>query len=237
MTVDSEQKKMIDKVTKLLALADGTEHSEEADTARKMAIELMAKYNITLGKTSDTEPVMQDDQDSLDDFNSHAHYSTLVGSIARFCDVFVMRHKGYGSNKWILRYIGTPAHLEAFAYMKDIVIRQRNDAMLRHILSGTADHETSTDRAREQWFMGFAYGVSSKINELMSARDQKLRAWGIVPVKKADLARSWYEQNHGALRKGVKTNPKYLRSGYQAGREVQLNKAVSKGSNGPLELN
>lgn len=41
--MNAEKQRILDKVIKLLTLADGTTFAEEADTAKNMAAELMAK--------------------------------------------------------------------------------------------------------------------------------------------------------------------------------------------------
>lgn len=45
-----EQKRLLDRITKLLALAGSTTFSAEAQTAREMADKLMAEHKIVVGE-------------------------------------------------------------------------------------------------------------------------------------------------------------------------------------------
>ena len=54
-SMNSARKKLIDAVTKILALADSTGHEAEAATARAKAAELIAKYDIIVGSSKDLE--------------------------------------------------------------------------------------------------------------------------------------------------------------------------------------
>ena len=228
MTMTEEQKKMVDKVTKLLTLAEGTNHSQEAETARRMAIELMAKYNISLSNRVDKESNGIVDQ-QLDIYNSHEHYYHLINAVAKFNDVFVIIVQKSTGQK-LLRYIGKESSLSTFDYMRDIVEKQRNTAWILHSANPRFSHETYCEQKRNQWYLGYAYGVMSKVMELLQSRDAKIHEWGLVPVSQIKKAEQWYkEKTNAKIRNSSSSNNQYLQSGYRSGRDVSLNRAVNNG--------
>lgn len=234
MNITEEQKRMIDKVTKLLSLADSTNHVAERETAKQMAAELMAKYNITLSDKKDT--IFNIVNEDLDEYNSHEHHITLMNALGKFNGVFVIviRHEDYRKT---LRYIGSEASLINFNYMREIVELQRNTAYLKQMEDPKYAMDFRVPSQRNQWFLGYSYGVQAKLIELMKMRDQKIQEWGLVPVKEHEKAEDWYRKNvPNNLRKGRAPNSKFLSSGYQAGKQVSLNRAVpGNGSTGGIK--
>ncbi len=226
MTMTEEQKRMIDKVIKLLTLAESTDHPEEAETARRTAIEMMAKYNLSLGDRKDVQDFNIKEQ-SLDYWDDHQHYFYLMNAIGRFLDVCVIIID-IGNGRHILRYVGTESALSTFEYMKDIVERQRNFAWVKHSLDPRFEHETSSLVHRNKYYLGYAYGVGSKVSELLKQRNHKIQEWGLVPVSHFEKAKKWYAENSGLKLSHRSTVPSpHFRSGYDAGREVSLNRAVN----------
>ena len=54
--MEADRKKLIDKIVKLLALANSSDFSEEAKTAKNLEAELLAKHDIAVFELEDGAP-------------------------------------------------------------------------------------------------------------------------------------------------------------------------------------
>lgn len=218
--MDETRKKLIDRVMKLLALADGTNHKEESDSARKMAVELMAKHNIRLSEAgkNDREFVAIKEMFGSRQMN---HTTLLYNAVADFNGVLMLTGMSNRHSQKHFKYIGTRSALEAFKYMLDVVLQQR-DRNWETFASSHLRH-TST---KQQWLLGFAIGVGSKCEEIKSASCQQVQEWGLVPVDEANQALAWYKKNNKVQNCKVGVN-NYSPHGFSSGRSVNLHKGVS----------
>jgi Protein of unknown function (DUF2786) len=166
--MNSDRKKVLDAVTKILALADSTSHEAEAATARSKAAELIAKYDITVASLNDLEKF-----ESVSEFrvgSVPSYEFTLLAAIGEFCGVLVMsapRQNG-GRN---YEFFGKPQDHAAFRYMREIVSTQQDRAWMDYL----AAHPDCA-RQRVSWKNSFANGVSEKVDELMRAATVQQKA-------------------------------------------------------------
>lgn len=232
MTLSNDRKKLIDKVVKLLALADSTNHSEEADTARRMAADLMAKHNIKL-----TEAEIRDEierQKRTQSVKSMQKFDIdLIWAITKFNGVSAVFKDGvkFHEKKSSFDFIGTPQDIEAADYMIDIVKQQRKQSYevykADYIKNSSYDEWDADERDWRLWHNGFTMGVQRKLHDLKKAADNKINEWGLVVVNPHDIALKWFNENvektktsKGRMRGGS-------RSGFESGKNVHLNKGVS----------
>lgn len=126
MTINNERMKLIDKVIKLLALSEGTNHGPEAESAKKMAAKLMADHNIALGDITNTkkEPFSEKVQ-PLTRKAPIQYDAMLICILSCFCGVEVISRVGTITNGQYT-FVGRPSDLEAAQYMVDIVFQQRD---------------------------------------------------------------------------------------------------------------
>lgn len=231
--ITTERQQLIDKVQALLSKADNTTFEAEAEAFRDKAAELMAKHNITMHDT--TAPQFQakeyDEQVPL-------HDQHLRNAVARFNGVFLVRTRlgyGYGQKAYSVKVIGTLADIEAYEYMLSVVHRQRNSAFIKYVDDKVAKGDPPTAKEREEFYLGFAYGVNNKVDSLLKAQNTKISEWGLVPVDNRKSAEAWYTADN-KVRQSRPTTAKYQYAGVEAGRNVNLNKGVTSSNGKHLAL-
>jgi hypothetical protein len=79
-----EHRAIADKILKLLALANSTTFAGEADTARKMAEQLIAAHNIKLGPGKPSQDTIECRQ-FKPAFNGARWEAMIIGALARLC--------------------------------------------------------------------------------------------------------------------------------------------------------
>ena len=235
-----DRQKMIDKVQKLMAMADSTTHPAEADAFRNKAAEIMARFQVDSADLAGKPTYITKEYGDPNPAKSDQH---LVNAVAKFNGMFCLIHScdpDYSSGKLqfnkILQIIGTYADQVAFEYMMDSVLMQRNTAYCDYADGKSAARIRITEKNREEFFLGFAYGVAAKVKDLLAARDSKIQSWGLVPVKGDVAARTWYEQNVGRLGKGKSSKANYEMAGVQAGQAATLNKGVQSRTQSTRQL-
>ena len=221
MNNDTTRAAMIDKVQKMLAMAESTTHEGEARVFKEKAAELMAKFQMDnadlLGKP---QYIIRDEQEQNPDL-SDQHISNAV---AKFNGIFCLLTGTKGNNR--LQLVGTIGDLTAYDYMLDSVYRQRNTGWCDYCDARTLEGKRLNERDREAWFLGFAYGLAAKVRGLLSARDKKVQEWGLVPVDGSQNSKNWYTQNVGDIRSAGKSKARYEYDGINAGKNATLNKGV-----------
>jgi hypothetical protein len=154
-SMGTERKKLIDTVTKMLALAGSTGFEAEASTAKAKAAELIAKYDIH--SESDLAGFKLEGEmrggAPMPSYEWH-----LLDAVGKFCGVLVLR----GGSNYL--FFGKPQDLAAFRYMRDITSAQQDRAWMGYL-------SAHPDCAREKvsWKFSFADGVHEKVDELMRA--------------------------------------------------------------------
>ena len=221
-----ERKKLLDRVTNLLALSDSTGFEAEAATARDKAAELVAKYDITMDSLKDLEKF-----ETISEFrvgNLPSYEFTLLDAIGKFCGVLVLKvsrqNAGYDYN-----FFGKPQDLEAFRYMREITSAQQDRAWMDYLSA-----HPSCARQRISWKNSFANGVAEKIDALMHAAtaQQKTMRQDLVIVPRHEQAMAEYECLFGKLGSGDEYGGGLNDDGYEAGKNVFLSKGVISG--GPI---
>jgi len=233
MALTNERVKLIDKIVKLLALADGTNHDEEAETARRKAAEMMAKHNIELSDMiqksnvfTETERVQTTRE--VEPFDVH-----LVNAIALFngvCFLIGGRLVSRGYKK-CFTFVGREADIEATEYMIDIVKQQRKVAYDKYSKEYIAQYGKArwdkdwTDWRR--WMNGFTSGVRTKLKELTDMASQKVQEWGLVPIDPSKQALAWYNENVQKTRDSRQSHMKKgSAAGFEAGRNVSIHNGI-----------
>jgi hypothetical protein len=218
--MDTERKKLIDTVTKMLALADSTSFEAESSTAKAKAAELIAKYDIRAeGDLAGFK--LEGEMRGGAAMPSYEFY--LSDAVGRFCGVLVLRR---GPN---YLFFGKPQDLAAFRYMRDITSAQQDRAWMDYL-------SAHPDRIREKvsWKYSFADGVHEKVDELMRAAtvQQKAMRQDLVPVPRCEQAKAEFECLFGKPRSGDRYGGESNADGHAAGKKVSLNKGVKSG--GPI---
>jgi hypothetical protein len=234
----SDRMKLVDRVTKLLALADSTTHTPEAESARNMAAELMAKHNIGLAETLRSDDCF-DKVNVVQTVKTAQKFDTsLACSIARFNSVcMILDERGVKS---VFKYVGTPQDIEATLYMLNIVKQQRVSAYASYseafIASYGKTRWTNDETDWRRWHNGFTIGVQNKLRGLTDMSNKKVQAWGLVPVDACKQALAWYNKNIEGTQNTAGKMKSGSRAGFDAGKNVSIHKGID-GNNGVKQLN
>jgi hypothetical protein len=229
MNQNTEREQLIDRVQKLLAMAESTNHPEESKSFRSKAADLMAKYaieNHEFGSTAPTYMIVDLDTDAAPtEWQIH-----LVNGVCKFNGMLCIVHTSYTGKK--LRLVGTASDHAAFTYMYDNVLRQMGSA-----LCARAEKSRMTDRDNTKFLNGFAYGLCDKVDQLLAARNTKIQEYGLMKIDEVRTVMNWYEKEQGNLKSSRKSNAAYEMDGVRAGRNANLNKGVNGGtSNNVLRI-
>lgn len=211
-------KKIIDKVIKLLELAKGTSFEGEAETAANMAAELMAKYNISI---QDTLTVPGAFEEYLDRRLTPAYKydSDLVTILSYFNGVAFYTQINKRTRRGNFIYAGRPQDIESFRYMLDIVLQQRASALKAWRKPG---YNT------RPWLNGFTLGVNRKVDRLIRMAEAKTREWGLVVLDPCKEAQKWYEMHNDTKLARESRYRTFSREGLMAGENVSIHKGISK---------
>jgi hypothetical protein len=224
--VGADAKKVLDAVTKILALADGTNHQAEAATARAKAAELIAKYNITVDSLQDLEKFTTETEFRTGDIPSYEF--SLLGTLGRFCGVLVMSTQRQHSGR-NCQFFGKRHDLEAFRYLRDVVFAQMDRAWTDYLTANPYEARRGVN-----WKNSFADGVEAKISELTRAAEvqQKALRQDLVLVPREQQASKEWERLFGKLGHHRGYGGGSNADGYEAGKSVSLSRGVNSG--GPV---
>jgi hypothetical protein len=227
--MSDDRKRVLDAVTKILALADSTTYEAEAVTARAKAAELIARYDIHADSLNDLENFKGETEFRTGHMPSYEF--SLLATLGKFCGVLVLSApRQHGGRNY--EFFGKPQDLEAFRYMRDVVSSQQERAWTDYLA-------INPHRRRESvsWKNSFADGVEAKINELMRAAkvQQKTLRQDLVLVPREEQARVEWECLFGKIRSGVGYGGENNAHGFEAGRSVSLSRGVNN-SGGPVRL-
>lgn len=236
--ISNERAKIIEKIVKLLALAEGTNHSEEAASARRMAEELMAKYDVSLEERLKEEEIEEFDL-ATGKVNLDKFYTFIFNDICKFNGVFLLHRKGFSidrKSKVSAAYhlIGRPSDREAALYMMDLVWVQVKQ-MLAHFR--TEFHQKNgfcpLGAYHTSYMTGIVRGFGRKLDALTASVNKKRGEWGLVPLSSAVVrlndAETWYKQDN-KVRNSKQSLNVSKRSAYDQGRadgsNIQLRNGV-----------
>jgi hypothetical protein len=164
-----EQKKLADRILKLLALASSTNFAAEAENARRMADELVRAHNISLGPGKPSQDTIE-----VRDYTPFAKGMRWEGiiavAVANLCMCSVFWDDGYTSYS----FVGTIWNLDCLDYMVREANRQRIAAWL--------DYKRTGADSFNKFCYGFATALKDKIQRItdtvsVHANDAKLTLW------------------------------------------------------------
>ncbi len=225
-TLDAEGKRVLERVHKLLALAE-SDNQHEAEAAAAAAQRLMLKHNVSVEDAPSNYSFREIGRIT----GRVTEWERRLGNVLRdhfFVDVIwvpayrIHEHKR-GS---VMEVIGTPENLDLAAYVYDFMVRTGERLWRAHQqaqnIRGNADRRA------------FLAGVMSGFGQKLAQQAKAHRAQGLVWQPGA--ARNVYtRQRHPYLRtishRGHRQRDVFAH-GQRAGREVVLHKGVSHGGSG-----
>lgn len=234
MTLTDRRKELIDKIMKLLAKAESTPFPQEADSARKMAADLMVKYDISI-----EEQKAETDNNFIEcDYGEDNQYNrTLVLWIAKInsmCFYINTHTHPTGVKESTLKVVGKSSDLEAFQYMLSIVKNQREKALIKFYQKGNKP----TNKNTIEFYIGFSLGLRTQIKAIIDARATIIQEQGLVLYDRIKAAERHIEEIKGAFSKAKnKKVGAFAAEGFEAGKTAKLNKGIDEATaNGTLLL-
>jgi hypothetical protein len=236
--------KLVDKIAKLLALAENNSFAPEAQAARDMAATLMAKHNVALGDMIKTGSGMTKHEEVLTTKLSQKFDNMLGFRVARFNNCAMVLCEG-GAKKAKFVFCGMPQDIEATLYMLDIIKQQRKTAYAEYTLSYIKRYtdvgHTEKDARRtwdadetdwRRWHNGYTMGVGFKLKELEVMAKQKVQEWGLVVVDGNAVALSWFNANVQKTHVNKWAMRSASNAGFNAGKDVSIHKGIAAATTG-----
>src|SRR5262245_15461362 len=165
--VTPEQKRLADRIIKLLALANSTTFEAEAKTARSMAEELMRVHNVSIDPGKPAQDAMGV-REYVPFAKGMRWEGIIAGALATLCSCEV-----FFDHRVLDHYtlVGVIGNLDVLDYMLREVNRQRIAAWLKY--KGAAGEDSFN-----KFCYGFAQGLQGRIAELELPSDrERLILW------------------------------------------------------------
>src|SRR5215469_1392923 len=212
-----EQKKLADKIVALLALASSTTFAAEAETARRLADELMAKHKIEQTALGGGKP----SQDTIEvrEYWTPRFCVFASGETAKWHSSIVMTLVDFCSCAYVYRgdyiwwaFIGTIWNLDILEYMLSEIGRQRQTAWLSH--KRLEEHDSF-----HRFCFGFAESLKSKIDAIID-HDKVRQSHTALII--------WYESKHGKVAHGdgLHLGRASSEAGIAAGKDASLHRGA-----------
>lgn len=239
--VSNERAKILEKIVKLLALAEGSTFEGEGANARRLAEELMAKHDVSMEETLSKEEI---EQDTIDTgvVTPDVHYVRVFNRICKFNGILLVRSKGYKSVfsgkvegcKLILA--GRKSDREAALYMMDMVwvqVKQLRSAFLKSFKKENG--RNCGGREYNSYMFGVLRAIFQTLDNLEHSVSVKRQEWGLVAVSgavvRANEAEAWFRRSVGALKTGKASGGRVYgdlaAQGRADGSKVQLRSGVN----------
>lgn len=224
------------KIQKVLELAKRGGTEAESDTAMKIALELLAKHNLSMSDIADIEVKDEDVTESSTDVNRQVWQSQIWNGVSNlyFCTCYQKRYSLNGKDYKSIVVIGKPSNIET---AKEVV------SHLIHLAESLCD-SSGQDRS---WRNSFKNGFTSRV----CARCRETKANHITKLSHENQERGLVIINLYALT--AKQNADYLKAkgirlcsttsrtsarngeGYRAGQSAGNSANLSR--SGTLKLN
>lgn len=221
MPLSNDRRKILERIAKLLALAEGTNFDAEARQARATALRLMAEHNIRQAEAATAEPF--EVREIKPYFEEDVQWDRrMKWALAELNNIFcLLRWKDSAKTKvGMFLYTGRPSDLDSFEYMVGLILRQRTREWNDYKTAGGRD-------GKGKWLYGYAVGLEDKVEQLLSEMSGQMRRTGkqeLAPLAIIRQAEEWYREHRGTWNEGLQNFGGGLGDGYQAGRNASLHR-------------
>jgi hypothetical protein len=225
---DAKASKVLERIRKLLALADSPEE-HEARAAMKAAQRLMLAHNVELVSRHETPDYRWAEVGAVR-ARVPKHERILAGILARHFFVQSIWVTAYdvhrGRRGQVLEVCGTPWNVEIASYVHDYVLGTGEQLWASH----KRTHGIRGDRDRRRFLEGLMIGYA----EQLEGQVQEVAETGLVWTGDAALEQ-WVGRRHRRLRKGRRlgvVDHEATSAGRQVGRKLVVRKGISHESTG-----
>jgi hypothetical protein len=169
-----ERKKIPDRLTKILALAEGSGFDAEADTARRLAQAIMAEHGMSAADVEDAEFELRVVPSY---FDTDVQWDRIFKwAIARLNNCAPLIRGKFdrpdaADKVTAFLYVGCPLDIDAALYMTGELIRQRGRAFIEYAAQGGAD-------GNAKFFFGYAKGLEARIEDILARTEASMAAQG-----------------------------------------------------------
>ncbi|MEG2172351.1 MAG: DUF2786 domain-containing protein [Desulfovibrionaceae bacterium] len=226
--MDTEKRnKIIEKVRKLYALAEGTDSQEEAESAVLMAQSILHEYNLTLTEADLQEKDGKKCFEHVQDTGTRHHsawVAILANNIADAFDSKIIFGTRYINNKKIpyIRFIGVEPDVSlathTFYYLSGVAIRHKD----RNKTSSQLNH----------WKIGFADAVGRRLIAYANTKKQETPQTTALVICKDEIVSDYMSKNHPNLRQSKVFMPNLdamaYKEGILAGEKVPLSRPINE---------
>lgn len=222
--MNEKQERILRIVRKLFDLSNGAGTQEEAQSAAMKARALLSEYSLSM---PDVEWQAMADELSCEERTqplTTPHVPSWVKILFRgVCRGFgVEGFHGWAGEKRAATFVGVDPDVSLASYTFGFLYRVGKRA---------PGMQKKRERQRNQWRMGFAYALYSRLNEYQH-HEQSRQEMALMPVKH-DLARDYIASKYPNLVAGTpikKVRPtKAYQAGYAEGLRVQWGQPVEGG--------
>ncbi|MFT3923710.1 MAG: DUF2786 domain-containing protein [Myxococcales bacterium] len=219
----TEQKRLLERVHKLLALAQ-SDNQHEAEAAAAAAQRLMLRHNLDLAESS--TPTQYSFRQLGRVTGRVSEWERRLGNVLRdhfFVEIiwvpaYVPEQAKRGS---VMEAIGSPENLELAAYVYDFLKHTAERLWLAH----QRDNEIANNRDRQPYYAGVMSGFAQKLAQ----EAKRHRAEGLIWVPQTKLG-EYTRKRHPYLRtihhQGHRRRDAFA-EGQRAGRDVVLHRGIT----------
>lgn len=221
--VKMSRKKLIDKIIKLMALAENNPSSQEAQAAKDKAAALMAEHDISVHEAKVKQESFETERRSTGKMRHYIPDTLLYNAVAKFNGVAFIISNREGAQ---YVFVGMKSDIEVTDYMFQSLVNQRTIKWNEY--AGEYKMENGVNppvRHKNGWMKCFALGVRERLVEIKKASEKKVQEYGIVPVDKSRQALAEFNKKCGTSKR---TNRRFVynSAGYTAGRNANINAGV-----------
>jgi hypothetical protein len=217
------EKKLIDKINKLLALT-GSPNKAEAELAAQRAHELLTKYNLDIADLQEKE-IYEGEARSGRSIKKWRRL--LINSVAKYYYCRSLFYDG-GSGYYKIVFVGHKHNI--------IICKSMFDYLEKSVLRETKNlHKNAKYKYRENFKLGMATEISFRLYQLLNAKTTSEEKALIVTENK--LIEKYFKEK-GTRQGEIEINPKNktaFHRGIIAGSKVSLNDQI-KNTSVPMEL-
>ena len=214
--------KAIDRILKILALANSTTFDGEAAAARAMAEALIAKHNISLSEIEvEANPRNKIVVVEYTPFSTTAMWEQIIAhAVGDLCGCGTYYMHAPGSEEYTtFEFAGLVPNTEACLYILKEVHRQRKDAWFKYRAEGGPD-------SFGKFCFGFARGLEGKIRRLVTKSQ----------IDERELAKLWFAQRNTVHTADPITGRASSGAGLGAGGTASLHRGTSGAAPPPLRI-
>lgn len=225
--------KILDRIRKLLAMAEDSSSPHEAAIAATRATKLMQQHNLNSADVRVTQGVSRDDtatqQADLGYGRIPAWYSMLLIPVAELhdCHVRYRRRQGKGPNpvETVAEFLGVDDDAQVCAYVFDFLCQQMDILSRRYKNENPWASRANTNDYR----IGAAQGIVAVIKQMIREKHEaeiQVASGTELMIMKRDVVQQAFNVNYGKRTRKTRASS-HMERGYVDGQNVRVSPGVN----------